>query len=50
MGFTKMGMNKNGKKHKDLKIWNLKLNLLSLIHSKKILENWYDLSLLHDFS
>ena len=33
----------------DLNIWNLKLNLLSLIHSKKFLGNWYDLSLLHDF-
>ena len=33
----------------DLNIWNLKLNLLSLIRSKKFLGNWYDLSLLHDF-
>ena len=31
-----------------IEIWNLKLDLLSLIRSKKILGNWYDLSL-HDF-
>ena len=49
MWIFEIGNENFGLKVWDLNIWNLKLNLLSLIRSKKFLGNWYDLSLLHDF-